>query len=93
VPKSKKDIISSWREANIDELDANLRVWKSIRDDTEATDKDRIEAAKSISRQLGALSPDRTVAPKAGITNDMPEKPRVSSARISEIENLLDSIR
>lgn len=54
----KKDVLIEWRERNLAELDRNLATWKAIRDDHEASDKDRIEAAKAIARQMGALSPD-----------------------------------
>jgi len=38
----------------------NMEVWKGIRDNPEAKDKDRIEAAKCLARQLDILSPEKT---------------------------------
>ncbi len=88
--RSKRDIISDWREKNIAELDENLRVWKSIRDDNQSSDKDRIEAAKSIARQLGAMAPD-AAAQKAGLSADT-SQPKHKDAKRTELEDLLDSL-
>ncbi len=38
----------------------NMKVWKEIRDNPLAKDKDRTEAAKCLSRQLDIISPERT---------------------------------
>jgi len=93
--RTRRELIAEWREKNLQELDENLRVWKSIRDDPESSDKDRIEAAKSIARQMGALSPDRESAAKGGKaqTFDVPEKPALRPDHASEIDELLRSIK
>jgi hypothetical protein len=36
-----------------------LRVFREIRDDPEASNKDRIEAGKSVGRLLAVMSPER----------------------------------
>ncbi len=60
MPASKKPTtIREFRERHFQELDENIRVWKSIRDNEDSTDKDRGEAAKNIARALGSLTPDR----------------------------------
>ena len=51
--------LQSFREKHFRELDENIRVWKSIRDNEDSTDRDRGEAAKNIARALGSLTPDR----------------------------------
>jgi hypothetical protein len=90
--KAKKDIITSWREKNIIELDKNLSTWKAIRDDCDASDKDRIEAAKAIARQMGALSPDAKKTEKEERRDDAPVKPKLKDAHSRELEALLDAI-
>ena len=87
--KSKRDIVSDWREANIEELDNNLKVWKAIRDDPDSNDKDRIEAAKSIARQLGALSPD--LKEKGGGSTGT-DKPRLKDEHSKELESILSGL-
>ena len=48
--------LAEWREANWGELDACLKVARSIRDNEKASPRDRNEAIKSIARLLGAFS-------------------------------------
>ena len=88
--KSKRDIVSDWRAANIEELDNNLRVWKSIRDDPDASDRDRTEAAKSIARQLGALSPDTK---DKGREVTKPSAPKLKSDHSAELDSLLEGLK
>ena len=56
----KKNALKEWREKHFKELEINLTVAKTIRDNGDATSKDRNEAIKTISRLLGALQPERT---------------------------------
>jgi hypothetical protein len=61
VPK-KEDLaseLSAWRATHLDELEMTLRVFREIRDDPEASNKDRIEAGKSVGRLLAVMSPER----------------------------------
>jgi hypothetical protein len=55
--------LAEWRREKFEEMEANLRVWKEIRDNPEESAKDRGEAAKNIAKALGGLSADRTPAP------------------------------
>ncbi len=57
--KKPKSSLREWREKHQGEMQKNLDTLIAIRDDTEATDKDRIEASKNISRILGGLAPER----------------------------------
>ena len=56
-----KQAIDAFRKKHIKELETNMAVAVSIRDDVEASPRDRNEAIKTISRMLGALQPDRQV--------------------------------
>ena len=56
--QAKQESLREWRELHFGEMDTNLSVWKSIRDNSEAKDKDRIEAAKNIARALACIQPD-----------------------------------
>lgn len=70
------------------ELEANLKVWREIRDNPKATDKNRIEAGKAIARQLGSLQPDKeTSKPK-----EASKKEVISEKEQAEIDKRLDKI-
>lgn len=58
MPKPKE--LQEWRLSHFKELENTLIVLKGIRDDPEASDKDRIEASKSIGRLLSAMSPSKS---------------------------------
>lgn len=72
MPASKKPTtIREFREKHFQELDENIRVWKSIRDNKESSDKDRSESAKNIARALGSLTPERaTTKPDTAHTKE-----------------------
>jgi hypothetical protein len=87
--KRRRDILTDWRQANVGELDKTLEVWKTVRDDPDSSDKDRIEAGKAIARLLGAMSPESTKAGEkavevSGIVTPM-HKPEVEA----ELQELL----
>lgn len=67
---SKNKELSVWRASHFKELEATLAVLKSIRDDPEASNKDRIEASKSIGRLLSAMSPAKAGATKPETKKD-----------------------
>jgi hypothetical protein len=58
-PKVPQKELHEWRESHFVELENTLQVFKSIRDDPEASDKDRLEAGKNIARLLSAMTPSR----------------------------------
>ena len=59
-PKTKlAEDLAKWRQKHFAELEKNLTVAITVRDNEEATDRDRNEAIKTISRLLGGLQPDR----------------------------------
>jgi len=51
--------LRKWRASHFAELESTLNVLKSIRDDPDASNKDRVEASKSIGRLLAVMSPDK----------------------------------
>ena len=54
--------LRKWRASHFAELEATLIVLRSIRDDPEASNKDRVEASKSLGRLLAVMSPDKVTA-------------------------------
>jgi len=90
--KKKRDVISAWREKNIEELDRNLTTWTAIRDSQKASDKDRIEAAKAIARQMGALSPDAKKTEKEERAENAPHVPKLKDEHQAELDALLDAL-
>ena len=67
MPK-KTNTLREWRDKHAGEMDENLRAWKEIRDNPGASDRDKNEAAKNISRALGSLTPDKVTKPSGGFT-------------------------
>ena len=61
MPKKKQEDpgLTAWRASHFSELETTLSVLKGIRDDPDASNKDRIESSKSIGRLLSALSPEK----------------------------------
>ena len=61
MPKKKPEDpgLTAWRRSHFSELETTLSVLKGIRDDPDASNKDRIEASKSVGRLLSALSPEK----------------------------------
>lgn len=84
----KSDIISEWREGHKEELDKCLAVLQGIRDDTEAADKNRIDAATAIARLMGAISTDG----KTKLSSMTPDKAGLTKAHEAELEELLSEL-
>lgn len=65
MPKKKEDrerteALSELRRKHWKEVfKDNMKVWKEIRDNPLAKDKDRTEAAKCLARQLDIISPEK----------------------------------
>jgi hypothetical protein len=55
----KLQALAEWRASHFPELESTLAVLKGIRDDPDASNKDRIEASKSIGRLLAVMSPEK----------------------------------
>ena len=72
------------------EMETNLTVAKSIRDNESAKDQDRNKAIKVISRMLGGLQPDRTATAtaKAGLATVSIEKPELPDTLKEKLRSL-----
>jgi hypothetical protein len=98
MPKKKADDhsveLSAWRKSHWDELDATLGVLKGIRDDPEASNKDRVEASKSIGRLLAVMSPERVAATaeeKDSAKVSARKKPELSPALKARLASILNN--
>lgn len=95
MPKKKPDDpgLTEWRRSHFSELEATLTVLKSIRDDPEAKDKDRIEAAKGVGRLLSALSPEKVAVTaseeKESSDTSRRKKPELSPALKARLKAVL----
>ena len=85
----KADTLAEWRKTNFAETQKCLEVAKAIRDDPEATNKDRIESIKAIARMLGSLAPERIATPK-GTAGD--ETKELTLDEQTRLNNLLHDI-
>jgi len=63
--KELQQAITDFRKKYIGELETNLMVAMEIRDNPEASPRDRNEAVKTISRLLGSLQPERIAPAKS----------------------------
>jgi len=81
-----------FREKNFVELEGCLRVSMEIRDNPEASDRDRNTAVRNIAALLGALTErgDVITKGKAKVRIDAPEH---TDARKAELEAYLDIIQ
>lgn len=80
-----KETIAEFRARHSDEKENTLKMFISIRDSDEATNKERTEAGKAIMRSLGALQPDK-VSPASS-------KPKVKEMKLNpEQSTRIDSI-
>ena len=60
--KERAEALASWRSKNWRKvLKDNMKVLEVIRDDMEAKDSDRIDAAKTLARMADILSPEKTI--------------------------------
>jgi len=89
--KEEKAELAEWRRANREQRDANLRTWIEIRDDTENSSKDRVEAAKNIARAIGQLATERMPAPPPTRNPNAPEGKEEGFALSPEKMAALDS--
>ena len=61
--KELQTAITDFRKKYIHELERCLEVAVEVRDNIEASPRDRNEAVKTISRLLGSLQPERIMPP------------------------------
>jgi len=59
--KIYRDAVMEFRKKHYQaEMEENIKIAKSIRDDKTASARDRNEAIKTIARMVGGLAPDKT---------------------------------
>ncbi|MBV6343481.1 hypothetical protein [Candidatus Magnetobacterium casense] len=95
MPKKKSEDhssdLSAWRKSHWGELDATLSVLKGIRDDPDASNKDRVEASKSIGRLLAVMSPEKVAVAaeekdSASVSRrNKPELPPALKAKLASV--------
>lgn len=87
--------LAEWRRERFDEMEENLRVWKTIRDDPDQSARDRNEACKNIAKALGGLAQERTApAPPPKPAESSEEKEagfKLSEEEMAEIHDYLKS--
>lgn len=91
--KKRRDLISEWRAQNLAELDKTMRVWVTVRDDPDSSDKDRIEAGKAIARLLGAMSPESTRAGEKVVESGGIVQPHHKPEVEKELQELLANLK
>jgi len=87
VKVKKADTLAEWRKANFNEIEKCLKVAKGIRDDPEASNKDRIESIKAIARMLAALAPERIAATKGTPGDENKELTQDESSLLDDLLN------
>ena len=70
--EDKQAALAEWRARHFEELDRNLSVLTSIRDNPKAKDKDKVDASKAINRMLDVVTPEKFE--KVGIPKNTPAK-------------------
>jgi len=86
--KAQQEALADFRKKHFKEMEINLKVAKSIRDNPDAIAKDRNEAIKIISRMLGSLVPEK-IEPKARATPTDKDK-KLTKEEIKEIKGLIN---
>jgi len=72
---------------------ANLSVLKGIRDDPDAKDKDRIEAARVMGRMMDVLSPEKVTQTPGGKSPDKWWEEDLSESDRNSIDTTIDSVK
>lgn len=86
--------LAEWREAHWGELDTCLKVAKSIRDNEQASPRDRNEAIKTITRMLGALSTRPSDSARQGTPSKSKQNPdEMSTEEVAETFKLINDPR
>ena len=89
--KVYRDAVMEFRKKHYQaEMEENIKIAKSIRDNPEASARDRNEAIKTIARMVGGLTPDRTGGGKeSSPVAQMDNKP-LSDSDLAQIEALIN---
>ena len=87
--KVLKEALAEWRAKHIDQWEKNLEVAMAIRDDPDASNRDRNEAIKIISRLLGILQPEKQTT-KEKKEEAKKKEPELSKEEIELLEQILN---
>jgi len=87
----KAEDLAAWRKEHFKELEECLKVAKAIRDNSEAKDRDRIDAIKSIARMLAALAPERMAVPKTNAGEESKDLNAEESALLNDLLHDINS--
>jgi len=85
--KAQQEVLADFRKKHFKEMEINLQVAKSIRDNPNEAAKNRNEAVKIISRMLGSLVPEK-IEPKAKVVPTDKDK-QLTKKEKAEVESLL----
>ena len=86
--KAQQEALADFRKKHFKEMEINLQVAKSIRDNPQEVAKNKNEAIKIISRMLGSLVPEK-MEPKAKVIPTQKEKELTPSQK-AEVEAILN---
>ena len=82
--KELQTAITDFRKKYIGELEKCLEVAIEVRDNKDATPRDRNEAVKTISRLLGSLQPERIAPPTKKASAKEAELPKAKQELIRQ---------
>jgi hypothetical protein len=85
--KAQQEALAAFRKKHFKEMEINLKVAKSIRDNVKEAAKNRNEAVKIISRMLGSLVPEK-IEPKTKATPTDKQK-QLTAKEKAEVDSLL----
>ncbi|MEE9510425.1 MAG: hypothetical protein V3V81_08025 [Candidatus Bathyarchaeia archaeon] len=86
--KAHEQALVEFRRRHFDEMEKNLEVAKSIRDNVKEAAKNRIEAGKLISRMLGTLAPEK--ADTKGRIQVQSKKPKLKDKHRATLDKILN---
>ena len=89
IKKAYQDALIEFRNKHIKEMERNMEVAISIRDNPMASNKDRNEAVKIISRMLAGLQPERKESTQATAQQMQQLVVKLNASEIADIERRL----
>lgn len=82
---AKDSALSDWRRENWKAImEKNRLVLESIRDDPGAKDRDKVEAAKALSRMADCISPEKLTLSKNLVGTEIDKRPPVALTEAEE---------
>lgn len=86
--KAQQEALADFRKKHFKEMEKNLEVARSIRDNPDEAAKNRNEAVKIISRMLGSLVPEK-IEPKSTAPPAAKER-QLTKEEIADLNKQLD---